>query len=275
MVQQEAAITVEVIEELTEEELADRQRLEMKVERGIEQVERTFYTIGVALRELRERRLYRSTHRNFGDYCRERFHRLKRRQAEYLILASEVVDDLKFAHNCAHFPLPTSESQVRSMKNLTLGQRVEAWQTGVNKSDGEVPTAKTIKGIVERIKERDTTPPQIPYQPGDVFLISARSGELKKYSGCWAIATQINNYTVSVRVHDGELIVKPENLEPIDSPSEAEEIRAIAQRIWRLRQCGLLDRGAYYVLEGLGRQTSLTSLEAKLLAVLEQEYGIE
>ncbi len=197
VVQQETAITVEVIQELTEDELADRHRLEMKVERGIEQIERTLYQIGIALRELRERRLYRSTHRRWSDYCNERFSNIKRRQADYFILASEVIDDLKNGHNCAHFPLPTSESQIRSMKSLTPVERVEAWQTGVNEFDGEVPTAKTIKGIVERIKERNTTPPQIPYQLGDVFLISAKSGELKKYSGCWAIATQIKAWIKS------------------------------------------------------------------------------
>lgn len=154
-----AKVALEVVEELTGEEAKDRHRLEFKIERGIEQVEQTFYEIGKALAELRDRRLYRSTHKNFGSYCRERFDRIKRRQAEYLIVASEVVDDLKNAHNCAQFPLPTSESQVRSMKDLTSLQRQEVWQTGLAESGGVVPTAKTIKRIVERIKERDTTPP--------------------------------------------------------------------------------------------------------------------
>lgn len=265
---------VEVVEELTEDELADRHRLELKVERGIEQVEQTFYQIGVALAELRSRHLYRSTHKNFGDYCKERFYRIKRRQAEYLILASEVVDDLKTAHNCAHLPLPTSESQVRSMKDLTPPQRQEVWQLGVVESGGKVPTAKTVKGIVERLKERDTTPAPIAYKPGDVFLISAKSGELKKYAGCWAIATQINEYTVGVQVHNGSLVVKPETLEPLDSLAECQEVRAIQERISRLRQCESLDQCANAVLLNLGRQTHMSEVAEALLSCLENYYGV-
>ncbi len=57
---------VEVSEELTDEELVDRHRLELTVERA-------FFEAGTALRQLRARRLYRSTHRTFEEYCRERF----------------------------------------------------------------------------------------------------------------------------------------------------------------------------------------------------------
>lgn len=45
---------------------ADRNHLERKVERA-------FYEAGKALQQLRDRKLYRSTHRTFEDYCRDRF----------------------------------------------------------------------------------------------------------------------------------------------------------------------------------------------------------
>ena len=57
---------VEVVDELSADEAADRQRLEQRVERG-------FYTSGAALRELRDRRLYRDTHRTWEQYCQSRF----------------------------------------------------------------------------------------------------------------------------------------------------------------------------------------------------------
>jgi len=50
------ATAVKVVE-LTVEEAAQRHRLELKVERA-------FYEAGLALRELRDRRLYRSTHKS-------------------------------------------------------------------------------------------------------------------------------------------------------------------------------------------------------------------
>jgi len=265
---------VEIVEELSPEEATDRHRLELKVERGIQQVEKTFYEIGVALRHLRDLKLYRDTHKNFEDYCKHRFQQISDRQARYLILASEVVDDLKKWNNCSDFPLPTKASQVRSMKDLTQNQRREVWQSGVSESGGKLPTARTIKGIVERLKERDPPPPALPYHEGDVFVIRSQSGELKKYAGCWAIATQMNEYTISVHVHDREIIVKPEVLEPIDSLSEAAEVRTIAERITRLRQCDPLDRAACLVLELLGRQTYLTEVESGLLLWLENYYGV-
>lgn len=72
------------------------------------------------------------------------------------------------------------------MKHLTPAQRQEVWQTGVVKSSGKVPTARTIKGIVERIEQRDSTPPPIPYSKEDVVKIRAGSNStLRKHDGCW------------------------------------------------------------------------------------------
>jgi len=61
-------VTVAVVEleELTEEEERLRLHLEHKVERA-------FYEAGKALGELRNQRLYRSTHHTFENYCRDRF----------------------------------------------------------------------------------------------------------------------------------------------------------------------------------------------------------
>ncbi len=59
-----ATVVPEVVEELTEGELEDKHRLELKVERA-------FVEAGKALRELRDRRLYRNTHKTFEEYCRQ------------------------------------------------------------------------------------------------------------------------------------------------------------------------------------------------------------
>ena len=74
-----ATITVTAVEvpELTQEEQSDRLHLERKVERA-------FFEAGKALAELRDRRLYRSSHRTFEEYCRDRFGH-SRRQSYLLI----------------------------------------------------------------------------------------------------------------------------------------------------------------------------------------------
>lgn len=82
-----APVIPEVVEELTEEELEERQRLELKVERS-------FSGAGVALRELRNRRLYRNTHGNFEKYCQDRFG-FSKRGVYYLIDSANVVDNLQ------------------------------------------------------------------------------------------------------------------------------------------------------------------------------------
>lgn len=264
---------VEVVEELTDEEVADRHRLELKVERGIQQVEKTFYEIGLALLELRSRRLYRSTHRKWSDYCNERFTRINRRQADYFILAAEVIDDLKDGHNCAHFPLPTSESQVRSMKDLTPAQRREVWQTGVVESGGDVPTAKTVKGIVESLKERNTTPSPIPHKVGDVVLIRGMgNSDLRKYNGRWAIALAINEYTITVALDGKNIIVKPQFLEEVD-PKYWGEIKVVHERIMRLQQNHELDPAEDAVLEVLQRRTCFTLKQMVLLERMEHDYA--
>ena len=81
-------VSVEVvdIEELTSEELSLRLQLERKVERA-------FYEAGKALMELRDRKLYRSSHKTFEEYCRDRFG-YTRIAAFYKISAAVVVDNL-------------------------------------------------------------------------------------------------------------------------------------------------------------------------------------
>jgi hypothetical protein len=83
-----ATITVSAaqVEELTQEEQNDRLHLERKVERA-------FFEAGKTLAELRDRRLYRSTHSTFEEYCKDRFG-FERRYPYRLIEAAGVVDNL-------------------------------------------------------------------------------------------------------------------------------------------------------------------------------------
>lgn len=71
------------------------------------------------------------------------------------------------------------------------------------------------------------------------------------------------------------MTVKPDNLQPIDFPDARLQLPATLKRIRRLRDCGLLDRCAYTVLESLGRQTYLTEVEERLLSCLEEYYGLK
>jgi len=256
---------VEVLEELTPDEERERHRLELRVERA-------FYQAGAALRQLRDRRLYRSTHRNFEDYCRDRFG-YNRSRSYQLIDAAVVVDNLK---KCPQFvdKLPKSESQCRPLTKLTPQQQQQAWNSLLEETGGAIPTGKEVKGIVERIQEKSLVLAQDFCELGDVFILKGLVAQERKYNGCWAIANETRDFTVVVDVHDGTLSVKPEHLNRIDSPDVGRQLPVILERIRRLRNCGMLDRCAYTVLESLGRQTYLTPVEEGLLQWLEKYYEV-
>ncbi len=59
-------------------------------------MERAFFEMGKALAELRDRRLYRSTHSTFEEYCKDRFG-YNRPRSYQLIDAAIFVDNL---HKC-------------------------------------------------------------------------------------------------------------------------------------------------------------------------------
>ena len=128
---------------------------------------------------------------------------------------------------------------------------------------------------MERIKERDATPPPIPFQEGDVVLIRGMGNpNLRQHNGRWASATAINEYTITVALDGKDVAVKPQFLEPVD-PKYWAEIKAVHQRISRLQLSYNLDPAEDAVLEVLLRRTNFTSKQMILLNFLEQQYGIE
>lgn len=255
---------VKVLEELTPDEEQERHRLELRVERA-------FCEGGTALKELRDKRLYRSTHRTFEEYCRTRFG-FNRMAAHFKIAAATVFENL---YTNGIQTLPTSERQVRELAAIDPVEQCSVWQSAVEQSDGKVPSGRIVKGIVERLKEKQLRAASDFCTIGDVFTLTRLEGAERKYNGYWAIASDINDFTLGVDVHDATILVKPENLKPIDEPDVRRQLPRTLKRIRRLRNVGLLDRSAYNVLEDLGRQVYLTELEEKLLTFLEKEYGID
>lgn len=260
--------TVQEIGELSLDEEKERHRLELKVERA-------YYEAGLALRELKDKRLYRSTHRTFDAYCQERFG-LSSRHSYRLIEAADVVNNLKeFCDQFGHI-LPAKESVCRSLTIFQPNQQIFAWQQILQETGGKHPTGKQVKGIVERLKEKPLIKASDFCTIGDPFILTRLEGAERKYNGCWAIASDLRDFTVVVDVYDGELAVKPENLNPIDLPDVRRQLPQTLKRIKRLRNnVEMLDRGASNILKDLGRQIYLTEFEADLLTFMEDRYGID
>ena len=129
---------------LTYEDERDRLRLER-------QVERAFYLAGSALRELRDRKLYRSTHNSFAQYCQERFG-MMRRHPYRLIDAVIVVDNIiQMCPNGTQI-IPTSERQCRPLTKLEPEQQREVWRKAVETAKGRVPSGKVVSDLVAKIE---------------------------------------------------------------------------------------------------------------------------
>ena len=95
----EEAVLGEILAPLSPEEQRDRHLLELKVRQG-------FYQTGKALAQLRERRLYRSTHRTFEAYSQDKFS-FSRRYSDYLIAAACVIENLQQMRTIHSQVLPT------------------------------------------------------------------------------------------------------------------------------------------------------------------------
>jgi hypothetical protein len=244
-----ATITVSAVEvsELTSEEQSDRLLLERKVERA-------FFEAGKALAELRDRRLYRSTHRTFEEYCRDRFGH-SRRQSYLLMDAAVVFDNLAEKCDPMDHILPTNERQVRPLTKLEPQQQQEVWQKAIEEAGGKVPSARIVTDVVQRIMERTQVPNT--YQIGEVCQILTKDNpDLRGKGGCWAIVTAVNNLSCTVRTWDGELTVGVQHLKSFEYlPDECQQVQAICDRISRVYSSEL-EESVQRFLESLGKLLS-------------------
>lgn len=274
------AAQVAILEELTHDEEGDRQRLEM----GVEQA---FYQAGKALAELRERRLYRSTHRTFAAYCQDRFG-FTRRHSDYLIAGAVVVENLQvmrtipsqnqFNENLKTIYsriLPSKLEQIKPIASLKPDEQRQVWDKAVATANGKVPSGRVVKGIVEQLRKKPLVLAQDDCQVGDVFTLAKLAGKEKKYNDCPCVVVEPRDSTVIVDVHDANLTVNPGNLDKIDSPDVKRQLPQTLKRIRRLREIGFLDRGAENVLEDVGKHTNLTPVEEGLLSWLEKYYRVD
>ncbi len=223
-----ATITVSAVEvtELTQEEQSDRLNLERKVERA-------FFEAGKALAELRDRRLYRSSHRTFEEYCRDRFGH-SRRQSYLLMDAAVVFDNLVEICDQFDHKLPTAEGQVRPMTKLEPQEQQEAWLRAVELAGGKVPTGRIVKDVVQRIMERTQVPNT--YQIGEVCQILVKDNpELRGKAGCWGIVSAVNEFSCTVRMWDGEYAIGLQHLKSYNYLSaECEQMQVICDRLARI-----------------------------------------
>ncbi len=276
----------EVVEELSPEEEADRQRLELKVERA-------FFDAGCSLRELRDRRLYRSTYKSWEDYCQGRFG-FTRHAANFKIAASGVFENLvtKSYHSNdadaadeglvtkSYQILPTKETQVRPLAKLKPEEQRQVWQQAVERAGGKVPTEGLVKdavlrhkGIVERLKQKHPSLPE--FAEGAVVEIKAlKRSPLHPYNGMWGIIEHVGSFSYTVRIGIARDLQQCKESEIIKVDDEyTKDIKAIGQRIAALIQFEL-EPVDYAILEVLQRSKCFTPRQLLFLEIIESDYGL-
>ncbi|PSB02772.1 hypothetical protein C7B64_11510 [Merismopedia glauca CCAP 1448/3] len=254
--------TVELLEELSFDEAQERQRLERKVERA-------FYEAGCALRQLRDLRLYRSTHKTFEAYCQDRFG-FSRQSASYLIRSAGVYENLS-TNGCQI--LPNNERQVRPLTVLESTEQVEAWEQAVEQAGGKVPSARVVKGIVDRsIKAKNRFSAKDFCLPGDAFTLCHLQDSERRYNGCWCIAIKLFDFSIMVDTALGSLQVKPENLARVDYPGINEKLTTVLKRIHSLDDLVKQEESAKAILNSLSKKLYLTAFDERLLDCMEQHF---
>lgn len=253
--------------DLSYDEQRDRIHLERKVDAA-------FYEAGKALMELRDRRLYRSTHPSWESYCQERFG-FSHQNGDKKIAAAKVVDVLE-QNGCQL--LPSSGEQAYPLSKLVEDeQKVEVWEELTQ--EGKRPSGKKVRNVVAEICNRQAERGDYhnPWHVGDICQIFKKGdGTLAKYDGCWSIVSEVKTRQCLVKVWDGEVLVKAENLEEL---SVGDEFLAVCDRVRSLMSRHMdgsitLSRGNLRFLEALGEQMELFDVDdIEMLSCIEAKVN--
>ncbi|MBW4512171.1 MAG: hypothetical protein KME64_37610 [Scytonematopsis contorta HA4267-MV1] len=264
---QSARTEVQCENELSYEEQRDREHLERIIERS-------FYEAGKALKEIRDRRLYRSTHKTFESYCKDRFGYNNSRSYQ-MIDAATVVENLQKVPQFVEV-FPTAEGQVRPLTRLEPEEQVICWQKAVEEAGNKVPSGKIVKNVVDTIRERTKVPN--PYHLGEVCIFIPKGNpELKGKSGCWGIVTNVGEFSCSVETWDGEYNAKIENLKSLEmTDDDCKFMQNLCLRLQKLHKLPNLDFTINSFLTSVGKQCNpyITEVQKKVIETIELHYNV-
>jgi hypothetical protein len=162
--------------ELTDAEIVEFRSLEATVEQGL----RAFWQIGQALRQIRDKRLYRQDYRTFEDYCLARWE-ISRRSAYQLIEAASVVENVRHGAQI----IPANERQARPLTALKPEQQQAAWAKAVSTAPSGKVTAAHVAQIAQEYRQqsaRTANPPSGSHSRTDG---SSPPEAQTNYKSCW------------------------------------------------------------------------------------------
>jgi hypothetical protein len=270
---------VPVFTPLSQDEQTIRAELEAKVKTA-------FYSAGMALIQLKQERLYRNTHLSFEEFCLDVFS-FSSDYAYLKMAAARIYENLMLGLPSLanqptigrHLPLPTRQRQLRPIVKAKLdpNAQVEVWTMAIALAGGKVPTSQIVLRAVQLYLAQNNLTDN-PFSIGEICrIVSKGNSQLKGMAKCWCIVDQVHSSSCTVNTWSNEIEVPIENLESLKfNPEQDQSIENIGVRMTRLHEAGSLDDAAVWVLSGLAKldRPYLTTLEEKLLQVIEEEYGL-
>jgi hypothetical protein len=128
-------------DELTNTEKTELQSCEQEIDENLRSY---FFSVGEALTTIKEKLLYRATHRSFEGYCKERFG-IGRAYSSRLRNAYAVAKNLSRTGT-----MPRNEWQMRPLLKLeTTDEQIKAWSLALTMAQGQQPTAKQVSDSAE------------------------------------------------------------------------------------------------------------------------------
>jgi hypothetical protein len=119
------------------------QELEDRIATGLGTVER----VGLALMEIKSRRLYKDRYATFEAYLTDRW-KMSLAYAQKLVEAASVCQELR----SAGLPAPTRESHTRELRKVPTDKRSEAWTETLTAAGGnpEAVTAELVAAVATK-----------------------------------------------------------------------------------------------------------------------------
>ena len=120
------------------------------VDRGI----KTFFEVGMALAEIKDKQLYRETHGTFEEFCYDKWD-IHRRHAYRLIDGAMVVTNV--SHGTQNLAVPTNERQARPLTEFEADLQRELWGLVLERSyenDGKITAALVSSVVAEYLRKQ-------------------------------------------------------------------------------------------------------------------------
>ena len=115
-----------------------------------------FIRVGMALKEIKEKRLYRSKQVTWELYLKNEWD-IGKSYADYKMRAVDVLENLKQTSTMVEV-LPKNERQIRPLTLIPPDQQAAAWKKAISRSGGKVnalAVMKEVKEILEAKKDEE------------------------------------------------------------------------------------------------------------------------